>query len=209
MLRVGLTGGLASGKSFVAAEFERLGCRVLQADRVGRRILANDREARRLIAREFGRGVLAADGMVDRAALAAAAFSSPERLKVLNAIIHPRVFARIEIFFGDLQAQDRDAIGMVEAAIMIESGSFRRYQRIVLTSCPRGLQVERFLGRGGGSRADAEARIGSQMPLEEKLRHADYVIDTGGSKRRTLDEVRSVHRELRQEARAVTEGGLD
>ncbi len=209
MLRVGLTGGLASGKSFAAAEFERLGCRVLQADNVGRRILESDREARLSIMQEFGRGILAANGTVDRAALAAAAFSSPEQLKTLNAIVHPRVFARIETFFGDLQAQDRDAIGIVEAAIMIESGSFRRYQRIVLTCCPSGLQVERFVSRGDGRRADAEARIASQMPLEEKMRHADYLIDTGGSKRRTLDQVRSVHGELRRAARVLTEGGLD
>lgn len=200
MLRVGLTGGLASGKSFAAAEFERLGCAVLQADRLGREILAEDPAARAAVAAEFGPSVMTSDGAVDRKALAAVAFADSDRLARLNAIIHPRVFERIEAFFREVEARAADAVAMVEAAIMIETGSYRRYQRLVLTECPPEAQVERFVRRSGGSRAEAEARLARQMPPEEKRRFADFVVDTGGTEPETLAQVREVHRKLRAEA---------
>ncbi len=200
MLKVGLTGGLASGKSFIASEFERLGCAVLQADKLGHQILAEDADAVDAVAEAFGTGVLTPGGAIDRKALGAIAFSDETLLARLNAIVHPKVFARQERFFAEVADQDPEGIAMVEAAIMIESGSYRRYQRLVLAACPRELQVERFIAREGASRQEAEARIDRQLPLDEKREYADYVIDTAGSKQRTLRQVRDVHRRLRAEA---------
>ena len=200
MLRVGLTGGLASGKSFAAREFERLGCAVLQADKLGHRILADDPGALHEVARAFGPGVLDESGAIDRKALGATVFSDTSKLERLNAIVHPRVFERLERFFLDVESSDRDAVAMVEAAIMVESGSYKRYQRLVLAACPREMQIERFVRREGASREEAESRIDRQLPLEEKRRHVHFVIDTSGTKVETLCQVAEVYRELSAEA---------
>lgn len=203
MLKVGLTGGLASGKSFAAAEFERLGCAVLQADALGREILRDDEQARREVASAFGASLLVPEGGIDRKALAAQVFGDPEKLARLNAIVHPRVFARIDRFFAELRARKPAAVAMVEAAIMIESGSYRRYDRLVLAECPREVQIERFTQRDGGSRQEAETRLARQMPAEAKRRYADFRIDTGGSRAETLRQVGEVYRRLRTEADAA------
>lgn len=200
MLKVGLTGGLASGKSFVGREFERLGCAVLQADKLGHRILADDPGALQEVVREFGRGVLDDSGAIDRKALGAAVFSDKGSLERLNAIIHPRVFERLDRFFVDIEARDPDAVAMVEAAIMVESGSYRRYQRLVLTACPQEMQIERFVMREGATREEAESRIARQLPLDKKRKYADFVIDTSGAKETTLGQVQEVYGKLRAEA---------
>ena len=200
MLKVGLTGGLASGKSFAAAEFARLGCAVLEADKLGHQILADDMEARAEVVAEFGTGILAQGGTIDRKALAAIVFSDTGTLERLNAIVHPRVFDRIEGFFREVDQQAPNFVAMVEAAVMIESGSYKRYQRLVLAACPRDAQIERFVLRNGGSRADAESRIDRQMPLSEKRLYAHYVIDTGGTEEQTIGQVRDIFEKLRGEA---------
>lgn len=200
MLRVGLTGGLASGKSFAAAEFARLGCAVLEADKLGHQILADDVEARAEVVAEFGMGVLGPGGAIDRKALASIVFANTDRLERLNAIIHPRVFDRIEGFFEAVDRRSANLVAMVEAAVMIESGSYKRYQRLVLASCPRDAQIERFVRRDGGTRADAESRIDRQMPLAEKRRYAHFVIDTGGTEEQTIRQVREIYEKLQAEA---------
>lgn len=210
MLKVGLTGGLASGKSFAAREFERLGCRVLQADKLGHRILADDPGAILEVVEEFGPGVLNAGGGIDRRALGARVFGDGARLGRLNAIVHPRVFERLDRFFAEVEAAGaEDSVAMVEAAIMVESGSYRKYQRLVLAACPREMQVSRFVAREGASREEAESRIARQLPLAEKRKLADYVIDTSGSKERTLRQVREVYGKLKAEAALSCGKGFD
>lgn len=207
MLKVGLTGGLASGKSFAAAEFERLGCFLLQADEVGHQVL-DESTARAEIVRHFGTSVLSPNGSIDRKELGRVVFAAPDRLARLNAIVHPRVFARLEHFFRDVESRDPAAVGMVEAAIMIESGSYKRYDRLIVAACARNVQIERFLRREAASRQEAESRLARQMPIEEKRRYADFLIDTGGSKQETLRQVRMIYRILRDEAvRSGTEEG--
>lgn len=196
MLKVGLTGGLASGKSFAAAEFERLGCQLLNADLIGRRILSDDAEARAEVVSAFGSSVLDGDGNIGRKSLAEIVFSDERSLERLNAIIHPRVFRRVDEFFVNVQSSHPDAVAMVEAAIMIESGSYRRYDRLVLAACPRQLQIQRFVAREGGSEAEAESRIARQLPLAEKLPYADFIVDTSGTEERTLSQVRKVYAKL-------------
>ncbi len=200
MLRVGLTGGLASGKSFAASEFERLGCAVLHADLLGHAILAEDPEVHDEVTAAFGEGILRADGAIDRKALAGVVFASKDKLERLNAIVHPRVFERVEDFFRQTARRDPSAVALVEAAIMVETGSYRRYDRVVLAACPREAQIDRFMQREGGTRDEAEARLGRQIPLKDKRKFADFVIDTSGSEDETLEQVRGVYRQLRSEA---------
>ena len=202
MLRVGLTGGLASGKSFAASEFERLGCTVLQADRLGHAILAEDAAVLAEVTAAFGQQVLGADGAIDRKALAGVVFASKGKLDRLNAIVHPRVFERVDDFFRQTERRDPSAVALVEAAIMVETGSYRRYDRLVLVACPRETQIDRFVERDGAARDEAERRLGRQMSLEDKRGYADFVIDSGGSKAKTLEQVHEVYRQLRKEAGA-------
>ncbi len=206
MLKVGLTGGLASGKSLIAEELDRLGCVVLQADRIGHQVLSEDAEAGGEVVRAFGANVLAPDGTVDRSVLGGLVFADEKLLAKLNAIVHPRVFERLDLLLSSLAGRDPDAIAVVEAAIMIESGSYRRYDRLVLAACPRGLQIERFMARGGSSREEAEARIDRQLSLEDKRQYADYVIDTAGTRQDTLRQVREVYRRLLADVPSHTAG---
>ncbi len=203
MLKVGLTGGLASGKSFIAAELERLGARVLHADKLGHAALMPDGEAYAAAVEAFGSGILAADKTIDRGKLAAIVFPDPAKLERLNALVHPHVFAAQQRFFAEVEAHDPAAVAVVEAAIMIESGSYKRYDRLIVAACPREMQIARFVAREGVSAAQAEARLARQMPLEKKLPYADFVIDTSGDKAATLTRVRNVYHKLRDEARGV------
>src|SRR4051794_30614310 len=137
MIRVGLTGGLACGKSFVASVLERLGCRVIRADELGHQVLAPGGEAYGPVVAEFGRGILQAGGTIDRKLLAAEVFSNPERLAVLNGLVHPAVFRIEDEFVRAAASADPHAIVVVEAAILIETGSFRRYDRLIVVICER------------------------------------------------------------------------
>ncbi len=207
MLRVGLTGGLASGKSFIAGELELLGCAVVQADKLGHQILSEDGEAIAEVERAFGANVLAPDESVDRKALARLVFADRRLLVKLNSIVHPRVFERLDRFFATVAERDPDAIAVVEAAIMIESGSYRRYDRLLVAACPHELQIQRFMARDGASREEAEARMARQIPVDERCRYADYVIDTAGTRADTLRQVREVHRRLLAEVSEYLETG--
>jgi len=195
LLRVGLTGGLASGKSFVGDTLVELGCHLLKADEVGHHLLLPGGRAVDAVVREFGPEVQDAQGGILRPALAALVFGKPDRLQVLNQIVHPLVFEEEERFLDDLVARDPKAIAVVEAAILIESGNYRNFDKIVVAWCPREMQIERAVHRGL-SREAAEARIAHQLPLEEKLSYADAVVDTSGSKEETYERVIDLHRQL-------------
>ncbi|MEX2300153.1 MAG: dephospho-CoA kinase [Bryobacterales bacterium] len=203
MLKVGLTGGLASGKSFVAGLLAEHGCHVIHADRLGHEALLPDGEVYPAVVQEFGCDILRADGEIDRKLLGKLVFSDPERLEVLNSLVHPYVFRRQEEFFAAVAGEDPAGIAVVEAAIMIEVGSYKRYDRLVITYCSVEQQVERFVEREGGSEEEARARLARQMPLEAKRKFADYIIDTSGSKQDTARGVEQVYRKLHAEARAA------
>lgn len=197
MLRVGLTGGLATGKTFVGEAFEKLGCLLVQADALGHEVLLPGAEAYAATVAEFGPGILDAAGAIDRRLLAAEVFGRPERLAALNRIVHPPVIRREEQLMAEFAAREPHGIAVVEAAILLETGSFRRFDRIVLATCPRQLQVERAMRRDGLSRDEVEARLDRQMPLEEKRKLADYLIDTSGTKEDTLHQVEQTFQKLR------------
>jgi len=201
MLKVGLTGGLATGKTFVGRALEEMGCFLIQADQLGHEVIAPGGESYDAVVREFGDGVLDASGGIDRRALAARVFADPERLAALNRLVHPPVVRREEALMAGFYARDPDGIAVVEAAILIETGSYRRFDRIVLVTCDEEQQVRRAVKRDGVPEAEVRARIERQMPLDEKRKFADFVIDTSGEKEQTLEQTRRVYEALRRIAK--------
>ena len=197
MLKVGLTGGLASGKSFVGQALADLGCHLIQADEIGHQVLAREGEAFDPVVAEFGPAILAPDGSIDRQRLAAEVFTRPERLAALTRLVHPPVIRRENELTARIAEREPKAIVVVEAAVMIEAGSHTRFDKMILAVCAQEQQVERAMLRDRITREKALARIGRQMPLEEKLKFADYVIDTSGDKAETLRQVREVYHQLR------------
>ncbi len=197
MMKVGLTGGYASGKTFVAAQLEGLGCHVIHADRLGHAVLEPEGEAYRPVIEEFGRDILAADGTIDRKKLASIVFMNAERLQVLNGLVHPAVFRLEEQMLRDFERIDPKGIAVIEAAILIETGRYKVFERLILTACSLETQIARAMTRDKLSRDEVLARINRQMPLEEKLKYADYVIETSGSKAATVKQVRHIYEELK------------
>jgi dephospho-CoA kinase len=198
MLKVGLTGGLASGKSFVGQALVDLGCHLVQADELGHQVLRTTGEAYEPVLREFGRGILGEDGEIDRQRLAAEVFEKPERLAALNQIVHPLVFRQEEQWLAEVARTDPDGIAIVEAAILIETGSYRRFDKIILVVVDEQQQTERAMRRDGATFEQVEARLSRQMPLTEKKKFADYIIDTSGTKSETLRQTRELYESLRR-----------
>ncbi len=197
MLKVGLTGGLASGKSFVGAALEDLGCKLIEADELGHEVLMPDGAAYASVVREFGAGILDPDGEIDRKRLALEVFANKERLRLLNSLVHPEVHKRTDELMAEYFAADPDAIVVVEAAIHIETGGYKRFDKLIVVVCTLEQQIERAMHRDGSSRAAILARLASQMPLDEKRKYADYVIDTSGVKEDTLRQTEEVYHLLR------------
>ena len=197
MLRVGLTGGLASGKSFVGRTLADLGCLLIQADQLGHRVIDPGGEAHQQVIAEFGRGILRKDGTVDRKKLGSDVFGKPERLAKLSALVHPAVRARIAVEIGAFAAREPHGVAIVEAAILIETGSYRDYARLIVALCSEEQQVERAMARDHLTREEVLERMSRQMPLAEKVKYADYVVDTSGAKERTLEQTRAVYDSLR------------
>ena len=198
MLRVGLTGGLASGKSFVGEQLAALGCFLIQADRLGHEVLLPDGEAYAAAVAEFGAGILNPDRTIDRRKLAALVFTNPERLALLNGMVHPPVRERTLKLLESFGAREPNGIAVVEAAILIETGTYKSYQRLIVAVCTEEEQLERAMRRDGISRDEALSRLRRQLPLSEKVKYADYVIDTSGSKQRTIEQTRAVYESLRR-----------
>jgi dephospho-CoA kinase len=202
MLKAGLTGGYASGKSLVAAELERLGCHVIYADKLGHTVLAPDGAAYRPAVDLFGPGILSPDATIDRKNLAAVVFASPQLLEKLTALVHPAVFALEEKMLGDFAARDPAGIAVIEAAILIEAERHTLFDRLILTACSVETQIARGMKRDHLTREQVIARLEKQMPLEQKKRFAHYVIDTDGPKQDTFLQVENVFRDLRKVAEA-------
>ena len=197
MLRVGLTGGLACGKTFVGEALASMGCLLIQADELGHEALSPGGEAYGAVIAEFGKEIV--DGTaIDRKALAAQVFGNPERLARLNALVHPAVFRREEELIAEYAERTPDGIAVVEAAILIETGSYKKFDKLILVTCTEEQQVERAMRRQGALEADARARLSRQMPLSEKRKYADFVIDTSGEKEDTLRQTRAVYETLRR-----------
>jgi dephospho-CoA kinase len=197
MLRVGLTGGLASGKSFVGHALADLGCHLIQADELGHQVLLPGAEAYDEVVQEFGNDILDQDGFINRKKLGELVFGQPELLETLSKIVHPKVGERQKRIIEEIVQADPKAIIVVEAAILVETGSYKRCDRLIVAVCSAEQQMERAMRRGAYTREEVLARLSRQLPLEEKLKVADFVIDTSGTKEDTIAQVRAVYDSLR------------
>jgi len=177
MMVIGLTGGLATGKSTVARMFQDCGAHLIDADELARQVVRPGRPAWRDIVRTFGAQVLAPDRTVDRAALARLVFRNSTTLRRLNAIVHPRVAREQAKLTKAIAKKDPRAIIVYDVPLLFEAGAARRVDKIVVVKTDRETQIRRLIARNGFTRAEALRRIRAQMPLAKKARLADYVID--------------------------------
>jgi dephospho-CoA kinase len=198
MLKVGLTGGMACGKSFVAAALGKLGCHIIEADDVGHEVLNPGGDAYDAVIDEFGDEILDERGMIDRTRLAERVFGDPAKLEKLNAIVHPAVRARASRQFREIGVRDPHGVVVYVAAILIEAGAHKEVDKMIVVSCARDQQIERAMHRPDASEASVLARLERQMPLEKKREFADYIIDTNGTKEDTLRQTEVVYRDLRR-----------
>jgi dephospho-CoA kinase len=195
---IGLTGGLATGKSHVGIMLEKLGCRLIQADQLGHRALAPDGEVYHAVIEKFGRDILDENGLIERKALAAIVFHHREKLAELNAIVHPAVHRLQNEIVAGMVEQDPGAIVVVEAAIHIETGGYKRFEKLILVVCSMEEQIRRAMERDLSSREEVLSRIDRQMPLEDKRKFADYVIDTTGDEAQTCDQTVEVYNQIKK-----------
>jgi dephospho-CoA kinase len=198
MLKLGLTGGIASGKSAVAAMLRDLGFPVLDADSISHHLMESGQPAHDEILREFGPDVANSSGRIDRPKLAAVAFADPDKLARLNAILHPRVEQAMLLQFDAWERSGFRDAAFVEAALLVEAGFTKYLDGLVVTFCTPAQQLERLLARGM-SEVEARRRIAAQLPINEKLRHATYTIDCSGSLDDTRTQVESLAAKLRKQ----------
>jgi dephospho-CoA kinase len=197
MLRVGLTGSIGVGKSFVSSVFAELGCHVLDADQTARDVVALDSSGLRDLVAAFGPEILQADGTLNRSALAGIIFADDAKRKKVNSILHPYIIAAQDETIRKWKASDPAGIAVVDAALMIESGGYKRFDKLVVVHCRPDVQVERVMKRNNLTREEAERRIAAQMPQDEKKRFADYLIDTSDGFEAARGETVSVFNQLR------------
>src|SRR5262249_3208174 len=178
MLKIGLTGGIATGKSYVLSALSELGCEVIDADTMAHRAIEPGRPAYFEIIDHFGRDILNEDGSINRAALGAIIFTNKNARERLNEIVHPRVYEAQLEWLDDVPRRHPAAVAVVDAALMVETGSYRRFDKVIVVYCDPELQLRRLTERNGFTREQAQARISAQMPSAEKLKYADFSIDT-------------------------------
>lgn len=200
---VGLTGGIASGKSTVSAMLSQAGIPVVDADRLAREAVEPGRPAFREVVEAFGPEIVGPDGRLDRKRLAGIVFADPAARARLESIVHPRVFEGERATLADLARRQPGGVAVVDAALLLEAGNHRWMDAVVLVIAPREAQVERLVARDGLTRAEAEARLAAQWPLEAKRPYADYEIDNGGSLEATRRQVAEVAAALRERAARV------
>ena len=198
MLRVGLTGSIAVGKSFVSSVLAELGCHVLDADQTAREMVAPGSAGLGAVVEAFGAGVLGEDGALDRARLGAIVFADAAKRQLLNSILHPLIIAAQDEWMRARGREDPRGVAVVDAALMIETGSYRRFDKLIVVHCDEAVQLARLMRRDRLAREEAERRIAAQMPQRDKMRHADYLVDTSGTYDDTRAQVVKIYGELRE-----------
>jgi dephospho-CoA kinase len=192
-LLVGLTGSISTGKSTVSAMFAHQGARVIDADLLSREVVMPGQPAYARILEEFGSHLVLEDGSLDRKALGAIVFADPARRKRLEEITHPAVGARQQRILSVLDEEGFEGIVLWDAALLFETGGVSKMDKVVVVFADPDTESRRLMARDGLSEADAQARIASQMPIAEKAKRADYVIDNTGTREETERQVRAVH----------------
>lgn len=210
MLKVGLTGGIAAGKSVVGEMFVALGAHLVQADRMAHELMRPGQAVYNEVVRHFGREILNPDGTIIRAKLAEAAFGGVaegnrgSRIDELNRIVHPVVIRSQEEWMHAIGVQDRKAVAIVEAALIVEAGTADRFDRLIVVTCNPEQRAARFAARQKidleSARKEVLRRMAAQLPDEEKIKAADYIIDNSGSLENTREQVGQVWEKLRAEA---------
>jgi dephospho-CoA kinase len=195
-LLVGLTGGIATGKSTVSTMFAHLGAKVVDADLLAREVVMPGQPAHAEIVKEFGTDVLQEDGSLDRKRLGAIVFADAARRKRLEALTHPAIHLRQQRILSVYEEEAFEGVVIWDAALLIESGSAKRMDRVVVVVADPATELARLMARDGYSEAEARGRIASQMPLDEKVKVADYVVDNSGSRADTERRVAEVYRAL-------------
>lgn len=208
MLKVGLTGGIASGKSAVGEMFARLGAHVIQADVIAHQLMQPGEAVYDEVIGRFGNAIVNADGTISRPKLAEIAFgngTSASRVEELNRIVHPAVIHRQDEWMDAIGRHEPEAVTMVEAALILEAGAAGRFDRLVVVTCQPEQRIERWMKRMNvdreAARREVTRRMAAQLPDEEKIKSADYVIDNSGSLDETERQVGSVYAKLAEEAR--------
>jgi dephospho-CoA kinase len=204
LLKVGLTGGIASGKSVVGAMFTELGVHLIQSDKVAHELMEPGGAAYDRIVAQFGTGILNPDRTINRARLAEAAFggAAPSRIEQLNRIVHPAVIERESAWLQGLARRDPHGIAMVEAALILEARAAYRFDQLVVVTCRPEQRISRWATRLGvdmeTARREVTRRVAAQLPEEEKVKAADYLIDNSGSLEETRKQVAETYQKLRQ-----------
>ena len=205
ILKVGLTGGIASGKSTVARMLTCLGAYVVDADALAHEATAPDGSAYDRVVERFGRGILDDDDRIDREKLGRLVFRDTPARRALNEIVHPIVRAEADRRINEHTVGCRVPIGIVDAALLVETGAYRDLARLIVTCCSRETQIARLIERDGISAGEAEDRISAQLPLEQKLAVADYIIDTGTTLAETRHQTATVYANLTDDYRSEFE----
>ncbi len=210
MLKVGLTGGIASGKTVVGEMFVALGARLVQADRISHSLMLLGEPVYSEVVRQFGRGILNLDGSINRSKLAELAFGAsgsarPSRIEELNKIVHPAVIRKQDEWMEEMGRQDPNVVAMVEAALILEAGAADRFDRLIVVTCTEEQRVARFAARQkmdlAAARKEVLRRMAAQLHDEQKVKAADYVIDNSGSLEATRQQVDEIWKTLRDDAR--------
>jgi dephospho-CoA kinase len=192
MIKVGLTGSIAVGKSFVCRVFRELGCHIIDADLIARDVVRAGTEGLRQIVDEFGPEILLPDGELDRKKLGDIVFADDAKRQRLNSIVHPLVIEEQDREIRKIEKRSPDGIVIVDAALMIESGGYKRFEKLIVVFCGPEIQLQRLMKRDGLTEDEARRRIGAQMPQEDKKRFATHLIDTSAGfneTRRRTEEV--------------------
>jgi dephospho-CoA kinase len=203
LLKVGLTGGIAAGKSSVGEMFVALGARLIQADAIAHQLMQPGEAVYQEVVKHFGAGILEQNGQINRARLAQAAFGEPSRIRVLNRIVHPPVIRNQDEWMEELGRSDAHAIAMVEAALVLEAGLVDHFDRIVVVTCHPEQRIERWAKRmkvdTETARKEVARRMAAQLPDEEKIKVADFVIDNSGPLDATRQQVKSIYEKLKKQ----------
>ena len=197
MLKVGLTGSIAVGKSFVLEVLRELGCAVLDADRTAREVVEPDLPAFKDIVQTFGNEVVAADGSLDRSKLGVIVFNNVAKRELLNAIVHPRVIEAQDQWLQAAEKNQPHGIAVVDAALMIESGGYKRFDKLIVVWCDPAVQIERLIRRNGLDEAEAKKRIAAQMSQEDKKGYADFLIDTSAEREDSRQQTVEIFNKLK------------
>lgn len=196
MLKVGLTGGIASGKSTVCKVFGQLGAKVLDADEVAREVVLPGRPAWKKLRKNFGSEYFHSDGSLDRRKLRRLVFADPEQRNRLNTIVHPELIREINRRFEEFEASVQDAVVLVDVPLLLEVGMVHRFDKVIVVYAHESVQIERLMQRDGITKEEASEALRAQMPLSKKVEAADFVIDNSGILEETRGQVKKVWQEL-------------